>query len=139
TWTMKQGPFEIVERLSERAHMTAAEFMGDAPPLNSSIAQVTLAYPHPKHQAGLASDGVYQTELFFANMGDDVEIATYHWASTYNGKLGDLGYTVLVNYQNVDSTYHLWDQGRREILAEVQDSGWTFRRRSNTHIVDRTI
>jgi hypothetical protein len=139
TWTMKQGPFEIVERLSERAHMTAAEFMGDAPPLNSSIAQVTLAYPHPKHQAGLASDGVFQTELFFANMGDDVEISTYHWARRFNGKLGDLGYTVLVNYQAVDSTYRLWDHGRREILAEVQDSGWTFRRRSNIHIVDLKI
>jgi hypothetical protein len=139
SWTMKQGQFEIVERLSERAHMTASEFLGGGPPLASNIYELSLVLPHPKHQAGLTTDGTFQTHILYANPGDDVEISTYHWAPTSFGKLGELGYTVLVNYRPTSTTHTLWDHGRDEILEEVEDSGWSFTRRSNINIVDLKI
>jgi len=138
SWTMKQGPFEIVERPSERARMTASEFIGGVS-LGASIKQVVAMVPHPKHQAGLAVDGVFQTQLFYANVGDDIELSTYHWASSSLGKLGELSYTVLVNYRAVKTTYTMWDDKRDAILEEVDDSGWAFKRRSNVHIVDLKI
>ncbi len=138
SWTMKQGAFEIVERPSERARMTASEFIGGVS-LGPSIKQVVAMVPHPKHQAGLAVDGVFQTQLFYANVGDDVELSTYHWASSSLGKLGELSYTVLVNYRAVKTTYTMWDEKRDAILEEVEDTGWAFKRRSNVHIVDLKI
>ncbi|QED27924.1 hypothetical protein FRD01_11890 [Microvenator marinus] len=139
SWNMKQGPFEIVERPSDRAHMTASEFIASGPAITSSIYQVSMIVPHPKHQAGLGSDGQFQSHILYSNHGDDVEISTYHWAPTSFGKLGELGYTVLVNFRPTSTTHRLWDDSRSEILKEVQDSGWTFSRRANVHIVDLNI
>lgn len=139
SWNMKQGPFEIVERLSERAHMTASEFLGSGPAITSNIYEASLILPHPKHQAGLASEATFQTFILYANPGDDVEISTYHWAPTSFGKLGELSYTVLVNFRPTSTTHTLWSHERDEVLEEVQDSGWTFTRRSNIHIVDLKV
>lgn len=139
SWTMRQEPFNIIERPSEPAQLTASEFLAGSPPLGSNIGQIIAMFPNPKHQAGLAAEGAFQTELFFANLGDDVQISTYHWAPTSLGKLGEIGYTVLVDYRPVETTYTLWSHDRNEILEEVVDTGWTFRRRSNIHIVDLKI
>jgi hypothetical protein len=136
---MRQQPFNIIERPSEPAQLTASEFLAGSPPLGSNIGQIIAMFPNPKHQAGLAAEGAFQTELFFANLGDDVQISTYHWAPTSLGKLGEIGYTVLVDYRPVETTYTLWSHDRNEILEEVVDTGWTFRRRSNIHIVDLKI
>lgn len=139
SWTMKQGPFEIEERDSDRAHMTALEFINSGPAITPNIYQKAKIVPHPKHQAGLGTDGVFQSHILYANIGDDVEISTYHWAPTSFGKLGELGYTALVNFKPTATTYTLWDHDRVEILEEVQDSGWTLKRRSNIHILDLKI
>lgn len=139
SWAMKQGRFEMVERPSEPAEWTASQFLAKAPPLSANLGQITSMIPNPKHQAGMAADGVFQTEVFFAEVGDDVEISTYHWAPTRFGKLGELGYTVMVNYQPTPVTYTLWDHDRQNVLDEVDDLGFGFERRSNLHIVDVRI
>lgn len=138
SWTMKQGPFEVVEKPSEPAEFPVLEWVRDKP-TSPPMRQIVQVFPHPKHQAGMVSDGPLALHVMYANFGDDVKFSTYHWATTSYGKLGELGWTVMVNYRPTQTEFTHWNVNRSEIIDQGTDTGFYRQRLTNLHGIDLRI
>lgn len=137
-WTMQQGPYKIEERASEPAEFPVSDWI-QGKQTGPSFRQHLAAIPHPSHHAGMAGDGPFSLRLLHAKFGEDVRLSVYHWAPTIFGKLGELGLTVLVNYQPTQASFTHWDEQRVEIVEEFSDTGFYKQRRSNIHGIDIRI
>lgn len=102
-----------------------------------SLYQTMAFLPHPRHQAGL--DRPFALSVILADHGDDIQFSIYHWSRPYKGKLGELGFTALVNYEATNATYTLWNETRTEIVREVEDTGFYIERKSPIHGIDLRI
>jgi hypothetical protein len=138
SWSVKQGPFEIVEKPSAPSEFAVLDWIKGrqtSPP----VYQIMAFLPHPKHQAGFGSEGPFAQWLIFAEPGDDVQFSLYHWSATYRGKRGELGLTALVNYEATNATYTQWNETRTEIVREIEDTGFYIERKSPIHGIDLRI